>query len=55
MADYWNDGLAGFTTDGGIDERDCSIVDMMDGEVTDWWDECWANGPTGLMARLRVG
>ena len=39
----------------GMDERDCSMVGMMDGEVADWWDECWADGLTGLMVGLRVG
>ena len=51
MTDCWNDCLAGLATDGGIGERDCSMVSMMDGEGTDWWDECWADGMSaGLLA-----
>ena len=55
MSDCWSDDLAGLATDQGVYGRDCLMVGMMDGDVTDWWDECWAGGLTGLMAGLRVG
>ena len=55
MVDSWSDGLAGLATDRGIGRKECSVVGIMDGEVADWWDECWAGGLTGLMAGLRVG
>ena len=47
--------IAGLVTDRWIDERDCSLVGMIDVEVADWWGECWADGLTGLMAGLGVG
>ena len=38
MADYWGDGLAGLTTEQGINEMDGSMGGLMDGEreLTEW-------------------
>ena len=54
MVDCWNDGVAGFVSNQGIDEMDGLMVGIMDVKVADCRDEWWAGELAGLMAGCLV-